>query len=205
MPAAEPARARQRRVPKQARSRELVGRILTAAGELFAERGYAGTNTNLVAERAGVSIGSLYQFFADKDEMLAALQELWTTRLGVASDAQLELTDPVDLAGMIDRVLDVHADLNGEPPGLLGFLLTTPMVVRSSGVADGIRQHLEANLEVLAPHLSPERRRVAAGLIQHIANGLYTLGSTAGAGDPVIRAEVRQALLDYIGPLGDRP
>lgn len=74
MPAQEPsgretAAAPRRRIPKQKRSRELVDRILTAAGELFAERGYAEINTNLVAKHAGVSVGSLYQFFSDKDEI----------------------------------------------------------------------------------------------------------------------------------------
>jgi hypothetical protein len=46
-------------MPRQARSRALVEAVLESAARVLVERGYAGTNTNLVAERAGVNIGSL--------------------------------------------------------------------------------------------------------------------------------------------------
>jgi AcrR family transcriptional regulator len=64
-----------RRTPSQARSRALVERIVEAAARVFDERGYAAATTNHVAEGAGVSIGSLYQYFASKDELLVALAE----------------------------------------------------------------------------------------------------------------------------------
>lgn len=193
-----------RRVPKQARSRELVDRILLAAGELFAERGYAETNTNLVAEHAGVSVGSLYQFFASKDEILAALQEEWTTRLGDALDERLRAGMATDPAETIEHVLDVHAAYNREPPGLLGFLLTSSMATPSTvNVVETIKQRLVETLEVLAPSMEPERRSVVASMLVHISNGLYTVGRSAGATDTAVRAEVEQALLAYIRPLLD--
>jgi len=64
-----------RKRPRQERSRVTVQAILDAAAELFTRDGYAATSTNHVAARAGVSIGSLYQYFADKDELVAALAE----------------------------------------------------------------------------------------------------------------------------------
>ncbi|HEX3791049.1 MAG TPA: TetR/AcrR family transcriptional regulator [Pseudonocardiaceae bacterium] len=198
-------RSAQRRVPKQARSRELVDRILVAAGELFATRGYADTNTNLIAEQAGVSVGSLYQFFADKEEILAALQDKWTTRLGQALDERLRIDADIDLAETIDHVLDIHAALNRDPPGLLGFLLTTPVVVLTDGVTEAIRQRLAEMIAVLAPDIPAERRAVVAAMIVHISNGLYTVGLTAGATNPAVRAEVRRALLAYIVPVLGNP
>lgn len=67
------ARPYARKRPVQRRSRETVDAILTAAARVLEQRGYAGFNTNRVAERAGVSIGSVYQYFPDKDALLAAL------------------------------------------------------------------------------------------------------------------------------------
>lgn len=62
-----------RKIPQQKRSREMVGRLLDATATLLGERGLDNTTTNHVAERAGVSIGSLYQYFPDKDALIEAL------------------------------------------------------------------------------------------------------------------------------------
>ena len=60
------------RRPVQARSRATVDAILGGAARVLASRGYSGTTTNHIAEAAGVSIGSFYQYFADKDDVIAA-------------------------------------------------------------------------------------------------------------------------------------
>jgi AcrR family transcriptional regulator len=65
----------QRRSPKQARSRATRDAILEAASQILERDGAAGYNTNAVAERAGVSIGTLYQYFPDKTAILLAAAE----------------------------------------------------------------------------------------------------------------------------------
>ncbi|MGK8521412.1 TetR/AcrR family transcriptional regulator [Nocardia asteroides] len=60
--------------PKQERAKETRDRILDAAVQLFAERGVDNTSTNRIAAHAGMSIGSLYRYFADKEEILAELR-----------------------------------------------------------------------------------------------------------------------------------
>ena len=62
--------AEPRKRPVQARSRQTVESILVAAARILAERGYLATTTNDVADAAGVSIGSLYQYFPNKDSLL---------------------------------------------------------------------------------------------------------------------------------------
>lgn len=59
-----------KKVPKQARSRATFDAIVEAGARLLVERGYAGVTTNHVAETAGVSIGSLYEYFADKEAVV---------------------------------------------------------------------------------------------------------------------------------------
>lgn len=66
---------RPRKQPRQSRSRETVQVILRAAAQVFSTRGYAATTTNHIAARAGVSIGSLYEYFPGKDALLVALLE----------------------------------------------------------------------------------------------------------------------------------
>jgi len=62
----------QRRRPRQARSRATYDSILEAAAQVLARDGAAALTTNRVAERAGVSIGTLYQYFPDKAAIVLA-------------------------------------------------------------------------------------------------------------------------------------
>lgn len=62
-----------RRIPRQARAAETVALILEATAQILETGGLPAFTTNAVAERAGVSIGTLYQYFADKNEILLAL------------------------------------------------------------------------------------------------------------------------------------
>ena len=64
-----------RRIPRQARAAETVAAILEAAAQILEAGGLAAFTTNAVAERAGVSIGTLYQYFANKNLVLLALAQ----------------------------------------------------------------------------------------------------------------------------------
>lgn len=62
-----------RKRPRQRRAQAMVEAIVEAAARIFESEGPAGYTTNAIAERAGASIGSLYQYFPDKDAITAAL------------------------------------------------------------------------------------------------------------------------------------
>jgi AcrR family transcriptional regulator len=108
-----------RKTPQQARSRDMIDRILAAAAQVLAERGYAGLSTNRVAGRAGVSVGSLYRYFADKNELIEELR----SRSSAEADARIHLAMGVALNACLrialepapgiseDRLLDLTADL----------------------------------------------------------------------------------------------
>ncbi|MBN8952274.1 MAG: TetR family transcriptional regulator [Rhizobium sp. 60-20] len=70
-----------RKAPKQARSLATVGAIVEAAARILEERGHEAFSTNAVAEKAGVSVGSLYQYFPRKDALIGALIFRETSRL----------------------------------------------------------------------------------------------------------------------------
>src|SRR5947207_4379776 len=79
-----------RRRPRQERSRDTVEAIVEAAAQVFERHGYAAGTTNRIAERAGVSIGSLYQYFPNKDAIVAELARRHIAEIGAVAWPALE-------------------------------------------------------------------------------------------------------------------
>jgi AcrR family transcriptional regulator len=105
-----------RRNPAQERSRQTVDAIVEAAGQLLVEHGKIGVTTNAVAERAGVSIGSLYQYFPNKEAIFAALQERHRDQVTpLIRHALARLGDPCldmveGMVGLMRALAELHAD-----------------------------------------------------------------------------------------------
>ena len=109
-PSAQPRRSTTpARLPTQQRSRERVERMLAAAAALIAEAGSDAMRMSEVAERAGVPIGSLYQFFPDKGAIIRTLAERYNA-LGRACIEE-GLANVADLDGLRDafgRLVDIY-------------------------------------------------------------------------------------------------
>jgi AcrR family transcriptional regulator len=78
-----------RRLPQQARSISRVDDIVSAAEALFAERGVEATTTNAIAERAGVGVGSVYDFFDDRESIAVHLSSRYLAELSRAMEGAL--------------------------------------------------------------------------------------------------------------------
>ena len=200
---------RPRKQPRQARSRELVERVLAASARVFADDGYAAATTNKIAEQAGVSVGSLYQFFPHKAALLQALRERIMARMGVGLSAVFDASDALSLPQLIDRVFAVFQATEAERPGMLSVLYqeqSARQMRPGQGHTQGVQTELFGTIEVWlarylarqAPALSPERRRVVAQMCVHLTSGLFLAPPD---GRPLFEAEVRAALLAYLSPL----
>ena len=100
----------------------MVERILEAATQVLASQGYPAMSTNRVAEAAGVSVGSLYRYFSDK-------QEIFETLRLRASDAIWIISEGVVAADVADGILEILPVETGDtsgPAGLTGRADTPP-------------------------------------------------------------------------------
>lgn len=95
---------RMRHTPKQERGRQRVNQILDAASEIFSEIGYEAATTIMIAERAKTAVGSLYQFFPNKESILQALAARYVAQAGAMFDAvNVESFAELTLEEMLDQ------------------------------------------------------------------------------------------------------
>lgn len=106
-----------RKQPRQKRSQAMVDDILEATMISIARHGFEATTTRRVAETAGISVGSLYQYFNDKDELFEAVQERLTDAV-LARVVEVVPTLPAhDLRESVRILLTSVADLLDEKDG----------------------------------------------------------------------------------------
>jgi AcrR family transcriptional regulator len=191
-----------RRAPVQERSAARVERMLDVCGQLIDEVGYEATTTTMIARRAEVSVGSLYQFFPDKRAVVQALAQrnldVYLGRLGQAL-AGVRLRHWRD---MIDVAIDLWVDLHRELPGF--------RVVRFGDVVDThLLQPEEDNDQVLASRLfelvrdqlgmpmSEEEQRVVVVLIK-AADAIIQYAFRDPCGDQQMIDEVKTLMNGYL-------
>jgi AcrR family transcriptional regulator len=137
-----------RKAPLQARSRVRVANILKAAGALLGEVGYDGLSTNLIAERAQVPVGSIYQFFEGKDDIVAALVEQFQDRILKLANEQLDAgTAKRDPAAFIARLVDGIAGIQADASAFVCVFSGSQSHARFDALARELRRTLTRHLD----------------------------------------------------------
>jgi AcrR family transcriptional regulator len=146
--ASETRRGGLRKLPTQARSRARVVDILNAAAALLGEVGYDGLSTNLVAERAQVPVGSIYQFFEGKDDIVAALVEQFQDRIRRLVSEQLDAGAAArDRRAFIARLVDGIAEIQAEAQAFVCVFAGGQSHPRFDGLARDLRRTLTGHLD----------------------------------------------------------
>jgi AcrR family transcriptional regulator len=108
-----------RRAPVQRRSRERVQRILDAASELIVEDGVIALGTRTIAERAEVPVASLYQYFADKDEILLALVERDTAEMDAAVAEAVGALETISVRSIVTATMRAFVTIYHHRPAFV--------------------------------------------------------------------------------------
>jgi AcrR family transcriptional regulator len=131
-----------RRNPRQARSREMVERILAAGARVLSERGYQEASTNRIAREAGVSPGSLYQYFPDKDAIVAEITRRLVSDFATAIAPALRRAateePPIGTLSILGAVLDA---LQAQAELLRAMVDRIPAVEQQAAL-QSVREHL---------------------------------------------------------------
>lgn len=108
-----------RKIPRQARAAATVAAIVEAAARILEQQGLGGYTTNAIAARAGISIGSLYQYFPDRDAITKALIERQT---GALVDEAREAMSAATGKEGLDRLVVVAVQHQLSRPALARLL-----------------------------------------------------------------------------------
>jgi AcrR family transcriptional regulator len=111
-----------RRKPQQARAERRKASLLDAAAALLEREGHAAVTTGAIAQEAGASVGTVYQYFPHKEAVLAALMARYRERLGQAlQEAVADEEQPLE--GLIARGVATYARFHEEEPGYAALWL----------------------------------------------------------------------------------
>jgi len=140
------------RKPKQDRARHTVATLLEAAARVLVERGWDGFNTNAVAARAGVSIGSLYEYFPNKQALVDAVANEHLARgQAMLEQSQADDRPPMTLEQLVHALVQGFVKIHRDDPDLHRALSGT--VPLSSRVTARARQLLAATVTRVEHHL----------------------------------------------------
>ena len=106
-----------RKKPKQQRSRQMVDALIEATATAIVERGLEGVTTHHIADAAGVSVGSLYQYFDDKDALVEALVDKLANEIAQAL-LRLPMSQNGDLRSNVSLIIQFGFGLLNSRDGL---------------------------------------------------------------------------------------
>ncbi|MFC4007687.1 TetR/AcrR family transcriptional regulator [Nonomuraea purpurea] len=194
----------ERTVRRQARGLKRMAEILDAAESVIAEVGYPDMTTNQVAARAGMSPGSLYQFFRNKEEILDGLVSRYTDERQEFWAAQLAAVSPkVPLEALVGQFVDESVRFKSASPAYWSLLYGTAtgdqLVAASQRLHDDIARQVAAMLRRRSPDLPEERAlltgTMALAMVKAVMPMITTTTSERGA---ELVAELKLMLVRYL-------
>jgi AcrR family transcriptional regulator len=195
-----------RRSPSQQRSRERVERMLSAASALIAEQGSDAMRMGEVAERAGVSIGSLYQFFPDKRAIVWALAERYTAESQACISAALkDVEDAEGFKCAFSELVDIYYQLFLAEPVIRDVWSGTQAdkALRALELADSRANadFLVAVLKRVRSDADPVELETTAFLVWQMGEAAVRLAISVDReeGDRLVAAYKRMALRELVG------
>lgn len=192
-----------RKRPAQLRSKETVEAILGATAHILAEVGYDALTTNAVAQRAGVSIGSLYQYFPSKDALVADLVDRHCDRMNAVFGSVFMRAIGLPHRALVKEVITAIMEPKLENPALA-------RVLREQLPRVGRLRRLEESLEqitrVVAQYLEGHRAELRVACPERAAFIAVTMGeslsmafATRRPADAAIGVEeITDAIMQYL-------
>ncbi|HET7534642.1 MAG TPA: TetR/AcrR family transcriptional regulator [Nocardioidaceae bacterium] len=194
--------AGKRRVPQQSRSIERVERILDAAAELVVAEGVDALTTRAVADLAEVPVASLYQYFADKDEILLALVERDVAEMDAQVAADLARLEVLSVASIVETTMRAFVKVYLRRPAFVVIWLRGRTNTAINEFCRAHNKRVAADLFRLARDaglVRPGTKKVHAELAVEVGDRVFQLAfETRMRGDKVLVSEGVELVRSYL-------
>lgn len=191
-----------RRRPSQERSRRRFDELLKAARALLVEVGFEAFTAEQVALRAGVPIGTLYQFFGNKYAIVVELDRLDTEQTQAALDAFAAEIPSLEWAALLERLIDHLAELWRDDPSRRAVWLAMQATPATRAVAANHERQLAARVTSLLAPLTPgyqvTDRQAIAEVCVHITYSMLNFSIRDRQSHPAAVAELKRMLGGYL-------
>ncbi|MFI7414759.1 TetR family transcriptional regulator [Streptomyces sp. NPDC049627] len=196
---------------RQARGERRIAQLLQAAATVFTTTGYTAASTNAIAREAGVSPGTLYQFFPNKEAIAIELGDRLMHEMRETYGEALAPVDPATpLEEAVGSAVDRFIAFNCEHPVFFALMHGPDIPGRITEEHDALHATLLARIGGLLSSLLPDTPPADLTRIAHMCLGLYKAGlelilAHEGAEREAYIRELKNALVRYLDPLvGDR-
>jgi AcrR family transcriptional regulator len=192
---------------RQARGQRRINQLLDAADAVFSEIGYESATTNAICKQAGVSPGTFYQFFPNKQAVAEALAARYLERLPHTHQTAFDIaSETAPLAELIDEVVDPFIALHRQGPGLEALLTGSVISDELTSTIQALNQHVEKSLARLfrarCPHAKQtEINRAAATSVQLFKALLRPAVSNKSKQQKEAIRELKTVLFRYLHPI----
>lgn len=196
---------------RQARGERRVAQLLEAAASVFCTTGYTAASTNAIAREAGVSPGTLYQFFPNKEAIAIELGERLVHEMREAYGEALAPVDPATpLEQAVGAAVDRFIDFNCDHPVFFALMHGPDVPGRLTEEHDALHATLISRVEGLLSSFLPDTPPADITRTAQMVLGIYMAGlelvlAREGAERDAYVQEIKNALIRYLDPLvGDR-
>nr|WP_307791191.1 TetR family transcriptional regulator [Streptomyces actuosus] len=196
---------------RQARGERRIAQLLEAAAQVFCTTGYTAASTNAIAREAGVSPGTLYQFFPNKEAIAIELGDRLMQTMRTTYGEALAPVDPATpLEEAVGAAVDRFIDFNCAHPAFFALMHGPDIPGRIGEEHDALHATLLTRIEALLSSFLPSAPPAELTRTAHMCLGLYKAGlelvlAHEGAEREAYVQELKNALVRYLAPLaGDR-
>jgi AcrR family transcriptional regulator len=202
--------ARLRREPRQARSRARLAQILAAADAILAEDGVEALTVRGIAERAGVPVGTLYQFFPDKGSVVDAVARAYIAEFDALVDGLVSSAADGEWSDPVGRIVDEFVALYRSHPGYVALWSGRHLSPALARADEANNQLIAAGVQrVLAEHVGMadgDALELAVRVAVRTADALLQYAFTVSPdGDEAVLAELKTLLRLYLANLPSGP